>query len=353
MQRRVIVRPKPRSGLTRIEVVVLCVIAMLCGLVLAPAISARRGPARQLQCLNNLREIGLSVLNYTSAYDGQLPPLSSSLSVVNSKDEQGNLTIGWPIALLPVLEDTPSLLNSIRQNSISVQGRARIGEGERVYIEHFACPTDESSVRVPGGLSYVVNAGFFSRDLYNGDPQGMHVVGSLAWTGEPHEEEAVAVHAATGVFWQTNGGFQPSLDYISEGDGSATTILVTENLQAGDWYDTDATKIGFGLPVANSGGKVPVGPGTTFESARKPLNAQFEGGNLTSEPQDWRINRDLKVPSGSRPRPSSNHTGGVNVIMCDGASRFLSENIDPHVYLKLMTSNGVKYGEGDFSQSQY
>ena len=352
MQRRLLIRPESRSGLTRIEVLVLCVIAIVCGLVVVPGVLSRRIPARRMECVNSIHIIGLSVMNSVSTNDGHLPPLSTSISVVNAKDEEGELLVGWPIALLPSL-DQSALLKGIRQRARVEMGRAKIGDAERLYIPVFACPADEGSVRVPGGLSYVVNAGFISRDLYNGDPDGNHVLGSLAWIGEPNDDDSVHVHAATGVMWQTTDRFQPSLDYISDGDGSATTILITENLQAGDWYDIDGTKIGFGFPVANSEGKVPLGTGATFESAKKPLNTQFEGGNLASEPQDWRINRDLKIPSGSRPRPSSNHTGGVNVIMCDGASRFLSENIDPHVYLKLITSNGVKYGEGDFSQSQY
>ena len=70
-------------------------------------------------------------------------------------------------------------------------------------------------------------------------------------------------------------------------------------------------------------------------------------------PRDWRINRDLKAATGTRARPSSNHEGGVNVIFCDGSGRFLSDRIDLHVYVKLLTSNGVKYGEGELKQSEY
>ena len=53
------------------------------------------------------------------------------------------------------------------------------------------------------------------------------------------------------------------------------------------------------------------------------------------------------------PRPSSNHTGGVSAIFCDGHGSFLNENIDKGVYVKLITSNGVTYGELTLNQGSY
>ena len=35
----------------------------------------------------------------------------------------------------------------------------------------------------------------------------------------------------------------------------------------------------------------------------------------------------------------------MNVIFCDGSGKFLSENMDKYTYYKLLTSNGVTYGE--------
>jgi prepilin-type processing-associated H-X9-DG protein len=52
---------------------------------------------------------------------------------------------------------------------------------------------------------------------------------------------------------------------------------------------------------------------------------------------------------GTAPRPSSQHAGGVNVVFCDGSARFLNENIDKDTYVKLLTSNGVAYGEQTLS----
>jgi hypothetical protein len=255
------------------------------------------------------------------------------------------------------LKDGPwhscQLQQAISDNSIIESGQARIRDEERVAIPGLGCPENRDAYRKPGRLSFVLNAGFLSQSLYHGDPDRKHVPGSLAWIGEPGDEEAVAVHAATGAFWQATDVFEPSLDYISVGDGTSVTLMVTENLQAGNWYDTNTASISFGFPVANSDGKVPVGSGHSFESVEKPLSTEFAGGTLTTAtPQNWRLNAERQAKVGTLPRPSSNHSGGVNVILCDGAGKVLNQEIDPYVYIKLITSNGVAYGEGGLTPGQ-
>lgn len=178
----------------------------------------------------------------------------------------------------------------------------------------------------------------------------------MSWDGNDVAGETadIEVAAATGVFWRKSEAFQPSLDYVGTGDGTTQTIMLSENLQAGKWWDTDTTRLAFSLPIDTVVDRVPFGRGTFFESVERPLNTQFDGGTLsTVSPLGWRINSELKAATGTRPRPSSNHERGVNIIMCDGSGRFLNDRIDPHVYVKLLTPNGVKYGEEELKQSSY
>lgn len=346
--------PKPcmRRGITRVEMVVILGICVLLTLMCAPAVLSARGAARKLECLNNMRNVGLGIQNLASRQSGKLPFLSAVKTIKNSSDVEGDFVEGWPVALLPVMDQT-KLHHAISANAIIESGQARIRDEERVVISALGCPDNPEAFKKPGRLSFVLNAGFMSQALYHGDPDRKHVPGSLAWSGEPGDEEAVAVHASTGAFWQPTDAFEPSLDYISIGDGTIVTLMVTENLQAGNWYDTDTASISFGFPVANSDGKVPLGSGHTFESVEKPLNTEFAGGTLTTAtPQNWRLNADRQAKVGTLPRPSSNHAGGVNAIFCDGAGKFLNQQIDPYVYIKLITSNGVAYGEGGLTPGQ-
>src|SRR5262249_47821570 len=92
-------RGRFRSGFTLVELlVVIAIIAILIGLLL-PAVQKVREAASRTKCINNLKQIGLAVHNYSSANGDKLPPLSAHTP-------QYQYNAFWHFSLLPYVEQS-------------------------------------------------------------------------------------------------------------------------------------------------------------------------------------------------------------------------------------------------------
>src|SRR5688572_9676365 len=129
---------RPTKGFTLVELlVVIAIIGILVALLL-PAIQAAREAARRSSCMNNLRQMGLAMLNYESSYR-VFPP--SDVLVPDTKTGllTKSLSISVHARLLPFVEE--SALRSLVNFSVSYNDNANL-PARMTKVGMFLCPSD-------------------------------------------------------------------------------------------------------------------------------------------------------------------------------------------------------------------
>jgi prepilin-type N-terminal cleavage/methylation domain-containing protein/prepilin-type processing-associated H-X9-DG protein len=371
---------KPRRGFTLIELlVVISIIAVLISLI-APAVQSARKAARNLECLNNLKNVALATTNFSTAHNGQLPAVESSSLAdrtgdgATADDVTLNPGYGWPVALLQFLDrsdlyrefqgptGTGTYYISIEElNAIGGPGSAPLGSSPipnalNTWLKVFTCPDDQNNYRRPLGLSYVANCGLIREPNWGGDNPYVGGFGAIhSYLLVDYDRDGnvdnsdLETARASGVFWR-NGSLGPvTLDEISNGDGLTQTIMFSENIQAGNFISRDVDYIGFGISLAVTSQSQPdtgVGHGRVggYDSPVRPPTRRWSLQRWTtwSISNAAQINYDITAARGTRPRPSSNHSGTVNFAFCDGSARPLSANLDSRVYYNLLNWDGQR-----------
>lgn len=344
-------RTAKRKGFTLIELlVVISIIATLMSLIL-PAIQNAREAARRTQCLNNIRNLTVAAMGFSSSNpQGHLPSLSSypedpTVSSLVPPFYEGR---SWVVDLLPLLDQQGTF--DRWNNDLPWDSAANLPLASDLYIEALACPNDDSAFQTPGGLSYVANAGFGSQVSAASDSdqsRGHNFIDAdLDWNSSGStllDTEDREITFRTGVFWPnfSNGDFAgicrnkcfaPGKIY----DGSANTLMLGENVNAGitNWANPAITSCGFMFPI-NGGASSATDTDKASLVALADISAAVATGTTPF------INELKSGPEG-RPFLSSNHPGIVVVSFCDGAAKTLSESLDRNVYTKLMTPDGTR-----------
>jgi prepilin-type N-terminal cleavage/methylation domain-containing protein len=303
---RVAMSASKRRGFTLIEMmVVIAIIGILASLLLV-AIGPVRQLARQTQCANNLRNIGQGIIMYATKGSQRFP---GSFEAGPRTNVNNNVPYPWTVTILPYIDEearhrefTSFNANAAGHLNVTVVNGATSDAAD--YLNKFICPADADITGTGPELSYVANMG--RDDIVHGqDARG------------------------TGVFHNRFGVANPvSLSMTQVKDGKSYTMLVTENIDAGNWNFTPSPlPLSTPAPPEYQVGVLWMIPTDANWAGKKPFN---EGPYFTTPP-------DVTTA-----RPSSRHTNVFNVVMCGGETRSVNQLINYDLWVKLMTPDGAK-----------
>lgn len=336
-----------RNGFTLVELlVVIAIIGILVALTI-PAVNVARESARKAQCLNNQRSWGQAMQLHDSAkqyFPGRVTEIPNNVGVP--------LYISWMHKLLPNMDQRvvyDALL--LPGNEVYLNDPMRWSEvtdptagAPIVTIDTALCPsgpTDAGGLR--GASSFVMNTGM-------ADVNSNGYSANLASTFNSFSQYD---SAANGIGHLMKGSRGERVTASSIKDGAAMTLLISENVNALTWYTTEESLQGFiweEEPWPAKGA-----------SAAPPHQIHRINSGIDELPDTLTISQMSNVASRAQEwvkyaRPSSRHSGGVNVIFADGHGQFLSEDVDYQVYSRLITPDGSQarhYGEPPTATPNY
>ena len=94
-----------RAGFTLVELlVVIAIIGILVSLLL-PAVNSARSAARRTQCANNIRQVGLAVINFESSFNEFPAAIEVDEQNLGNADRSPNHRPNWIIRCLPFMEE--------------------------------------------------------------------------------------------------------------------------------------------------------------------------------------------------------------------------------------------------------
>ena len=328
--------------------VVIAIIGVLVALLL-PAVQAAREAARRSQCLNNLKQIGLTTQNYMSA-NKKLP-----YGVVNTEGAM------WSLYLAPYMEQQ-SIRNLVVINAFTVSSDDVITlTGNFNYNYSYPGPYDSATIaNDPGSKNLIAcetpvsvyqcpSAGFNPGGQYDVSTDVYYVMkrqpcsyignaSGLATRQMGNEPNPLNIHSRMkrldGVLY---GLSQIGFKHIE--DGTSNTLLVGEAYHDSEIVESKGTTRElmpgnrqdhwyFGSDdVDTSDGN---DPSEGLGSTGVPMNLQKPGVDQCTTPTSKEC-QELQLSFGS------SHPGGMNSVKCDGSVEFIAEGIDPVPWSDLGT----------------
>ncbi len=327
---------RKRSGLTRLEVVLVFSVILLNVAVFLPFVQHAQEASRKTQCKNNLKQIGLAIANYQDAFNRY--PAGFEV-----RPDGNYLGWGWNVRILPFMDATDVYQKFEPYFEAGIHGLPDSSEF-KVRLPSLVCPSDSELETVPHAMivnakvadnivpegvddwpdrfprsSYFGNAGYLQLEAgglqYNAAAVPTSIVplvnkGSLGNIGTmPSQEHRYCDQKHFGGYFGQNSFVK--IAHVT--DGTSNTIMFGERYS----------------PVGSHAGAV--GHGTWIGV---PDCSRAQGLAMALGDASVRINigmplREQTTGFGSR------HDDGVFFAIGDGSVKFISQNIDVVLFRNL------------------
>lgn len=303
---------RPRTAFTLVELLVTIAIIGAIVAMLLPAVQAAREAGRRAQCMNNLKQLGLGLLNFETTH-GKLPPAHTQDPAnldgddYNQPDPEDNAYyISWLGRLLPYMEQG-ALASRVRpgeyawwhpEGGLSAKGDYING----VELPYLGCPSDSSEM----SMTFSVPD---SPDLKVAFTNYLGVNGT-----DQYRYDGV-IHVNTGVrIAQIRGGTSNTLMVGERPVGFYEGYMGWWFAGAGwyPWFGASDVVLGVNERIPVEGICVPDGK-----------QASYGTGTLADDPHAHHF--------------WSYHPGGSNFLFADGSVHFLKYTIQPGVLAGLAT----------------
>jgi prepilin-type N-terminal cleavage/methylation domain-containing protein len=303
------------KAFTLVELLMVIFIIGLLMTLLTSAVQSARETARRAHCLHKMNQVAAAIQQFESAqkhYPGWRHYPFNATDV--NTGQPITFSTSWPPQLLPYLGRNDIFQPGQPGNwkSPIVSGGTPVGFAPNMRAA-LVCPSD--AARMSSGssvMSYVVNTGRRDASATASVPADWRANGVflnlLTWRGHPDSR----VHVV-----------RSDSSFIRQGDGLSTTLLLSENYDAGPWHNSGEARSGFIFYPPGVQPRHHINSPTIIRTRPSFLNA----------------------------RPASYHPGGVNVAFAGMNARFLRQDIDYTIYCALMTPRGASAMEPGTTQA--
>jgi prepilin-type N-terminal cleavage/methylation domain-containing protein/prepilin-type processing-associated H-X9-DG protein len=315
-----------KQGFTLVELlVVIAIIGILVALLL-PAIQAAREAARRTQCLNNLKQMGLAILNYESARNyyprgrWNLNPTDTSKHAVADRSAGKSNDASWAVVVLPYAEEQNIASQyDLKKEWFHTDNRPPVSYPLTIFV----CPSVPELSRVDVNFTSAAKPAAGDYGCING-------VGTGVWNAHPELGPYPSVASGgednphvIGVL--TKAMLRSPCRAKDITDGASKTVMITEDAGRPDPY-TD------GHPGNVSGLLIPLSTGAGWADPDS-------GFTMNSDPAINHLN-DSEI--------YSFHSGGAHFCFADGSTRYISSSVDAVVVVALVTRAGGETNASDF-----